>query len=288
MDGIMEKGVENRNSGLVRPREFRYEVITKLDDIKACLRLRYMTYRYVNFIEENRDRLDIDPYDPYSTFLGAYDVSGNKKILVGTLRIISMNEKSPSHDNIQEIIRTARDPQIRNMDQRPELFPIMESFDLPESFQAYFHRDGNSQSEKNLYEISRLAVRPDYWMHEIDVGLHHLLILDSWQHRPSRNDFVIAVHPRARRRYNLVGFEMVPDTKEVMYKHIDQLAVAMFLDLEEYLNRPRSYRDTCQKLQPRYNSSSFFSRITDRRMIDRRIRERRKENILENQENAES
>jgi len=252
-----------RNGEWQKSRIIRYEVVKDIDDIRACLRLRYVTYRYVNFIEENRDRLDIDPYDRYSTFLGAYDVTRGSKILIGTLRIISGDEESESAEHIEELIRSARDPQIREMGERPELFPIMESFTLPNSFLAYFRDENRETAGLHPYELSRLAVRPDYWMHNIDVGLHHLLILDSWMQNEPRNDFLIAVHPRSRRRYERVGFRTIPGTGEVLYKHIEQLAIAMVLDLGKYLERPDSYRDICESLFPRFRKDGYFTRTME-------------------------
>ncbi|MBN1292733.1 MAG: GNAT family N-acetyltransferase [Candidatus Latescibacteria bacterium] len=265
------------NSEIKKPREIRYQILNDYEDIKSCLRLRYISYRYVNFIEENKDRLDIDAYDPYSTFLGAYDVTDGKRILVGTMRIISINENSKNISQIAELISNAHDPHIKELDNRPELFPIMESFILPDSYHDHLNTFKNGHQSFHPYEISRLAVRPDYWMHNVDVGLHHLLVLDSWLNNPPRNDFLIAVHPRSRRRYERVGFEIIPGTKEVLYKHIDQLAIAMVLDLEEYLKRPKSYKETCEALLPHYKEHHYFSRITERRQIERRIKERRKE-----------
>lgn len=254
-----------RNGGLQRPREIRYEVIKNIKDLKDYLRLRYLTFRYVNFIEENQDRLDIDPYDMYSTFLGAYDITSVKKVLIGTLRIISGDEKSECSPFIEELINSARDPKIRKISKRPELFPIMESFTLPENYLVYINSTIDNEDVLHPYELSRLAIRPDYWMHNIDVGLHHLSILDSWLHNQPRNDFFIAVHPRSRRRYERVDFKIVPGTGEVLYKHIYQLAIAMILDLEKYLQRPDSYRGICDSLLPHFKKHGFFTRIIERR-----------------------
>lgn len=263
------------NGEIKKPREIHYQILNDYEDIKTCLRLRYISYRYVNFIEENKDRLDIDPYDPFSTFLGAYDVTEGKRILIGTLRIISVDENSENTSQVEGLISEARDPKVREMGIRPELFPIMESFKLPNSYYEHLMTSKTKQNSYHPYEISRLAVRPDYWMHNVDVGLHHLFVLDSMLHNPPRNDFLIAVHPRSRRRYERVGFKIIPGTQEVLYKHIDQLAIAMILDLKEYLNRPNSYRETCAALLPHYTQHHYFSRITERRQIERRIKERR-------------
>ncbi len=257
-----------RNGGLLKPREICYEVIKSLEGVTDCLRLRYTTYRYVNFIEENKDNLDIDPYDTYSTYLGAYDVTGEKKVLIGTLRIIDGYEKSNTSPFVEELIRTARDPRLQAINEHPKIFPIMESFDIPGSYLTYFNSKKTNANDNTLfhpYELSRLTIRPDYWLHNIDVGLHHMLVLDSWLHNPPRNDFLIAVHPRSRRRYERIGFKIIPGTNEVLYKHIAQLAIAMVLDLEQYLKRPQSYRTICESLLPFYKEHGYFSRVRERR-----------------------
>lgn len=256
------------NGEIVKPRKIHYEVISTMKGIHACLRIRYLTYRYVNFIEENKDRYDIDPYDEYSTFLGAFDVTTNKKVLIGTLRIISGDKKSKISPIIQDLIKNARDPQIKAMGERPEIFPIMESFTLPDSYLENIKKDKPDTIDNckfHPYELSRLAIRPDYWMYNVDVGLHHLFILESRYIENPRNDFLIAIHPRSRKRYERIGFKIVPGTEEVLYKHIDQLAIAMVLDLEQYLKRPRSYLKACEALLPQYKKCGYFTRLIERR-----------------------
>lgn len=252
---------------LGRPQKILYETIKGFEEIKACLRLRYLTFRYVGFIEKNRDHMDIDPYDSYSTFLGAYNVTGGQKTLVGTLRIISGDEKGETVPYIEEIIRTARDPKIRELGKRAKLLPILESFDLPDSYFDCFNKSNPQGNSIRPYEISRLAIHPDYWMHGIDIGLHHLLILDSWLCEPPLNDFLIAVHPRSRRRYYKVGFEVIPNTKEVYYKHINQLAIAMIIDLGNFLHEPRWYNKTCKTLFPGFKKTGYYTRMTKKQVL---------------------
>lgn len=250
-------------NGFSKPQKICFKVLTDFEEIKECLHLRYLTFRYVNFIEENMDRLDIDSYDRYSTFLGAYSITGWRRTLVGTLRIIDGSEKSPTASCIDELIRTARDRKIRSLGDRQKLFPIMESFKLPQSYLECF---GNSNdSSVHPYEISRLAIRPDFWMYGIEVGLHHLLILESWRHNPPRNDFLIAVHPRTYKRYKSIGFKVVPGTDQVIYKHINQLAIAMIINLQKYLDSPRSYRKTCESLLPTFSENGFFTQVHNKR-----------------------
>jgi hypothetical protein len=239
------------------PQIFRYEMIRDPEGVRASLRLRYLTYRYVNFIEENLDSLDIDAYDRYSTIFGAFNITGGRKVLIGSMRVIGVEENPELSPIIREISRSAFDPGIKTIGQRPKTFPIQESFDIP--FLGSGAEGGPGPA--GFYEISRLAVRPDYWMHHVDVGLHHLLILDSWMCRPPRKNFLISVHPRSRQRYEKVGFRVIPGMGEVLYKHINQLAIAMRIDLEEFLNEPRWYRSTCDSLFPGYREKGCFTRI---------------------------
>ena len=253
------------NNGFSKPQKIRYQVIKDPKEIKDCLHLRYITYRYVNFIEENKDHIDIDSYDLFSTFLGAYNVTGGRKTLVGTIRIISGDEKGEASPHIEKLIRTARDPKIKSLGKRTRTFPIMESFTLPDSYLDYFDKSKAQKSSIHPYEISRLAIRPDYWMYGIDVGLHHLLILDSWLQHSPRNYFLIAVHPRSRRRYKMIGFKVIPETSVVLYKRINQLAIAMIIDLEKYLQQPRSYRETCESFLPDFKKNGCFNRMLEKR-----------------------
>ncbi|MFC1613727.1 hypothetical protein ACFL5K_00350 [Gemmatimonadota bacterium] len=255
------------NNGFSRPQRIQYEVITDYDELKTCLNLRYLTSRYVNFIEDNEDHLDIDPYDRYSTFYGAYNLTGWRKTLVGTLRVIGEKENETVSSCIDSLISTARDPRIREIGKRPKKFPVLESFEIPDSSLEGLKKTEEGNNTFYPYEISRLAIRPDFWMYGIDVGLHHLLILDSWLHKPARNDFLIAIHPRSYKRYKTIGFRIVPGTSQVIYKHIKQLAIVMVIDLEEYLNRPRSYRETCESLMPSYRENGFFTRILNKKLV---------------------
>jgi hypothetical protein len=236
-----------------------YEKIEEFKELKACLRLRYEVYRYVNFIGENKDHLDIDPYDFYSTFLGAYDVTEGRKHLIGAMRVISGDKISETAPFIEELIRKAADPNIRSINRRPQFFPIMESFQLPAPYLSCFQKSSSGDNSIHPYEISRLAIRPDYWLHSIDIGLHYLLIMDSWLHKPSREHFIIAVHPRAQKRYEKLGLKVIPGTGQVIYKRFNQLAVAMITDMEKLLNNPRRYGKNCESLFGNFKKNKFFT-----------------------------
>ncbi|HUU27994.1 MAG TPA: hypothetical protein VM123_09290 [archaeon] len=256
------------NNGIPSTKKICYEVIEDFREIKASLHLRYLAFRYVNFIEENEDRLDINSYDKYSTFLGAYNVTGGQKILVGTFRIINGDKEGAAFSYIEELIRTARDPKIRALGKRTKLFPILESFNLPDSYFSCFDKSKPEENSIHPYELSRLAIRPDYWMYNNYIGLYYLLIQYSWMHEPPLKDFLIAVHPRARRRYEKLGFKVIPGTGQVLYKHINQLAIAMTIDLEKYLQEACWYRKPCETLFPDFKKKGYFARMLNKQLPD--------------------
>ncbi len=245
----------------------RFEVIRSLEDVRECLRLRYLTYRYVHYLEENEDGLDIDPYDRYSTFLGAFRVTGGSRCLVGTLRVISGDRPGAAAGHIESLIRSARDPRLKIIGEPPVWFPIMESFQLPEHYLDCFRSDGKPERTFRPYELSRLAIRPDLWLLGIEAGLHYLLILDSRMHQPPRREFMIAVHPRSRRRYERVAFRVIPGTGEVLYRYINQLATAMVLDLEELLAGHGRYARACEQLLPAYRRQGYFQQSLQKKNL---------------------
>jgi hypothetical protein len=148
---------------------------------------------------------------------------------------------------------------------RPTLFPIAETFDIQAEYFASFCVNRNNFLRNNFkpFEISRLAVLPEYWGSEarIMVGLHDLIILDSWKSNPKKNIYIIATHPNTRRVYERLGFEIIPGTKEQLYKNINQPAVAMVMNLQNYLNTPNPYSERCKSLFKSYLERGSFVKI---------------------------
>ena len=209
-------------------KKFIFKELNEKNELLQMFALRYLVYRYVNFIEPNKDQLDVDCYDLYSTFFGALEVTGETKRLIGTVRIISGDKKSPYEEVIKEIVEDTFNYKLSDLLNRPTLFSIMQTFDLPEEYLDAFHADKNkhrnSSSEKSSkpFEISRLAILPEYWGSKarIETGLHDLIILDSWKSNPKKNIYIIATHPRTRRKYKKLGFRIIPGTKERLYKSL--------------------------------------------------------------------
>ncbi len=244
-----------------------YKVIDDVEGVWAALHLRYITYRHVNFISANSDLIDVDPYDYCSTYLGAFHVSADKPMLIGTMRIISRNEFSSTASCVREIVAATKSEEFKALKERPMPFPIMESFSLPADFIKEEVETGPGKPKPDhLAEISRLAVRPDYWFRRIDVGLHHLLILDTWLDHPRRNIFMVAIHPRAQARYERVGMRRIPGTGRVLYKNVDQLAVAMSVDIESLLRVGPGYRESCEANYAQYKAENYFLRAVKKRL----------------------
>jgi len=197
--------------------------------------------------------------------LGAFEVIGRTKRLIGTVRIISRDEKSPYTYKIKKIASNSSNNRLSDLYKRPTIFPIAETFNIPTEGLVTFRKDKNNSSEKNSkpFEISRLAILPEYWGSEarIEFGLHHLIIFDSWKSNPKKNIYIIATHPKTRRKYESLGFQIIPGTKECLYKNINQPAIAMVINLEDYLNTPNPYSDKCKALFKSYLEKGNFVRL---------------------------
>jgi len=68
-------------------RAVRVGVISTVADLAASFRLRYEAYRAVGYLPPAESGLDVDPYDAYSSSIGAFDARTGR--IVGTVRVIS-------------------------------------------------------------------------------------------------------------------------------------------------------------------------------------------------------
>lgn len=257
--------ISDYNIGINYHKIFIFKEITEENELLQMFALRYFVYRYVNFIKPSECQLDIDCFDFYSTFLGAFEVIGGTKRLIGTIRIISGDEKSKYAGKIKMIAHNSYKNKLSNILKRPTLFPIAETFNIQAEYFASFCVNRNNFLRNNCkpFEISRLAVLPEYWGSEarIMVGLHDLIILDSWKSNPKKNIYIIATHPNTRRVYERLGFEIIPGTNEQLYKNINQPAVAMVMNLQNYLNTTNPYSERCKSLFKSYLEKGSFVKI---------------------------
>ncbi|MFC1492948.1 hypothetical protein ACFL6O_03240 [candidate division KSB1 bacterium] len=257
-----------------KTRNIIFKEITEQDELIEMFALRSLVYQYVDFFTENVDdlsndfSLDIDPYDMFSTFLGAFEISKNSKRLIGTLRIISPENRSEASSFIEDLYISSQGSESNGILKRDKIFPHQETFDVPQSFYSEFcNNNGNANKnnhiyDDNLYEISRLAVLPQFWKtkHGVEHGLHIMIALNAWQTKPQKNYYMIAVHPRMKRVYERIGFKPVPDLTERIYKKLNQPAILLSLDLNSYLNNPNPYLEICQSKFDSYLKLGYFKR----------------------------
>ncbi|MFC1561562.1 hypothetical protein ACFL6I_06465 [candidate division KSB1 bacterium] len=241
-----------------------FKELTEENELLQMFALRYVVYCYIHFIEPNRDQLDIDCYDLYSTFLGAFEEIGPTQRLVGTVRIINGDIMPAVSLHVQNIISNLENYENVDLFTRDSLFPIMKTFRVPNDYLTPLNQKRKSERGNKPYEISRLTVLPEYWgaKAKVEAGLHELIILDAWKTKPRKNIFFIATHPRTKRRYKKLGFSIIPGTKERVYKPLKQLAIAMVVNLQQFLDSPNPYREECELIFEFFLNNGYFSKNT--------------------------
>ncbi|KPK96212.1 hypothetical protein AMJ80_01230 [bacterium SM23_31] len=250
-----------------------YKEIHDEDELLEMFALRSLVYQYVNFFKDTDENsldethLDIDCYDLYSTFIGAFEIIKNSKRLIGTMRIISGDQKSPSAPFVESVYETLPDDESKQTLERPALFPHLETFNVPFYYYSSFFKtdeklDPDNPFDEKPYEISRLAVLPEYWKSKFRVvhGLHEMLVLSSWKAQPKRSIFIIATHPNTKQKYERIGFHVIPGTEEKLYKGINQPAILMRVNMEEYLKIPNPYIKICSSAYPHFLEKGYYTR----------------------------
>lgn len=261
-----------KQTELKTEKEIIYKEIYDEDELLEMFALRSLVYQYVDFFSSNdedqldENHLDIDCYDLYSTFLGAFERTKTSERLIGTMRIISGDQKSVLVPFIESVYETLPASETNGTLERPALFPYLETFNVPLHYDSFLKTEdkldaGNAINEKP-YEISRLAVLPEYWRSKFSVvrGLHEMLVLSSWKVHPRRNIFVIATHPNTKNKYEKIGFHVIPGTEEKLYKGINQPAILMEVNMEEYLKTSNPYSQICSLAYPAFLEKGYYTR----------------------------
>lgn len=251
-----------------------FKEISDEAELVEMFALRSLVYEYVDFFSDPDEspllehHLDIDAYDLYSTFIGAFEVTGHGKKLIGTLRIISGDEETAQAPYIRSLYHSIPGNEDIELLERKALFPHLETFNVPfKYYNAFFGIKNDTinydDSVNNKpYEISRLAVLPEYWKtrDRVTRGLHEIVVLNSWRVNPKRNIFIIATHPETKRRYERLGFSVIPGTHEQIYKNINKPAILMSVNMSEYLNTPNTYSRLCTQVFPLYMEKGYYTR----------------------------
>lgn len=148
-------------------RVLRFREISSRDELRELFSVRYLAYLQSGHftIRHNIDELDVDPYDRYSRFLGAYILEEGQERMVGGIRMVQAKARSPLHDDIQAILGSARDSHLRSLPDRQTLFPCERGFDLTDLWQRV-HRE-----RLEVVEFSRTVCLPEFRGMNIGAGL---------------------------------------------------------------------------------------------------------------------
>ena len=227
---MLAKGDDNKNFKSKKKRFILREVSDRYS-LYHYFRLRYQVYLRMKYINSNKEQLDIEAWDLRSKFIAAFEKENNK--LVGTLRIVHKNVKCQCYNDVSEIIETLKDERFKTIEKSYYEFPLMQAFDI-----KVFLKNCYSQ-QRTVVEVGRLSVLPEYWKNNLALVLSEFAI--SYAYENAIDDFIIAVHPRHARMYERLGFKLLPNTVEIIYPGINNLAIALHLDLAK-VNEPSHSR----------------------------------------------
>ena len=257
--GLVERrGRQRRKENRGGPTEvFKFCEITSPTDLFWSFRTRYEVYRDVGFIPPNRDGLDIDGYDLRSVHLGAFVVKDGEERMIGTIRHVTW-APSPLEQLVRSLAEGCQEPALRHLAEPPQALPLLESFEMP------VYRDsiarvsqGDRLHTPRPFEVSRLTVLPRHWHKGITRGIHELASLWCWRGDFLHRDAVIATNPNNARKYCSMGFAHIPETGEILYKGLNQPAMALELNVHQaYTEHP--YYVPCTTVESFFREHGFF------------------------------
>ncbi|MCE5269756.1 hypothetical protein LLH00_00550 [bacterium] len=223
--------------------------LTDESELETAFRLRREVYLETGYIDDRCPPLECDCLDPRSIILGAFVHHRGESELGGTLRIIRSGGDGPLSALVS---RLGELHGMRSLvaDGAGAPLPACESFGLiPDELEDYqpgfasMHSITGATVSPEVCELSRLAVPARWRRHRLGIErrLFDLVVVDSVASAPRRNWFVIAVHPSKRMKFHRYGFLAVNDLGVRPYAGLDQPAVLMTLDLQQYLLTPNPF-----------------------------------------------
>lgn len=218
-------------------------------ELDAAFRLRREVYLETGYIDDSCPTLECDCLDPRSIILGAFVHQGNRTELAGTLRIIRTGGDGPVSAAVSRLA-TLNGMTTLARDGKGMPLPACDSFLVsPDELEAYQPGFASARSitgvsvSPEVCELSRLAVPSAWRRHRLGIErrLFDLVVVDSVASYPHRNWFVIAVHPSKRFKFHRYGFLAVNELGVRQYAGLDQPAILMTLDLQQYLVTPNPF-----------------------------------------------
>ena len=194
-------------------------VLEAIDELVESYRLRYEVYGALGYIEPNRSRLEIDPYDPYAVPFGAFDAESGA--LIGTLRLVTNEPKAGYVQAVCQVLASSADPELVAQASRPRQHALP-SILSPEvaSRIAEFNRD-----HFPVEELSRTIVRPGHRGGGVSRGLMEFGL--AWAAQRGPRVLVggcLGEHVPMYARY---GYVQLPRTELDFFDSVRQVAHAV-------------------------------------------------------------
>lgn len=204
-----------------------------LEEIRAYFHVRYQVYTESGYLAPREDRLDVDPYDPYCRFVGAYDTREGEPRMIGGCRMILPGE-GPS----AALVRS-----LRELPERPSTFQVENSFGVAELLRLAETRG------HTLVEFGRNVCLPEYRRLGVGMALVHaiygvgMLTGVSWG--------VAMCPPNLQSFYEQLGCLVLERKGTARFPGIDTELMTMVLDLRCLLGSDRQARQCAAQLSAR-------------------------------------
>lgn len=243
--------------------------LSSADEFEAALALRLAVYRETGFIGDTTRSLEYDSFDSRSVHFGAFIHRGDSHELAGTVRIIRQKMmESSGNGELTRAIRRREPGFVPAIAQDGPGLPSLKTFGLEAgdmgSLRPGFGGRVSATGEtvdSEIFEISRLAIAPvrRRRRYGIERRLIQMIVTDSCACSPRRNWFVIAVHPSRRAKFERFGFIEPGDLGVRLYEGLDQPAILMTLDLQQYLSMPNPFSAGLELETLLYRAGGYIS-----------------------------
>jgi len=210
--------------------------IRNKEELYDCLRLRKQVYESLGYILMKKNHgLETDSYDPVSFHFRAIDSENGNKT-VGTMRLI-VPSLSPLNTYANLSLPNAHWFKGISEKARPFSLPVFRSFQYFRSPDTGIIPQDMSNCSRDVCEISRVIVSPEYRGMGISKLLMHHAIKVAQQLK--RNRIWLECEPHHIEMYKKLGFTIKDHESGCFYERIQQFdawAVAMYLTLEKTAN----------------------------------------------------
>jgi len=211
-------------------------VLDSAAELIEAYRLRYEVYGPLGYIKTpNRSRLEIDEYDASALPFGAFDPATG--LMVGTLRLIMVDEQPDHRELVHSIVAEIGDPALtaRATGIRPHALPSIVSDEFDRQIDLF------NPDDYPVHELSRAIVRPRFRGAGVSRGLMEFGIAHAARSGPAvLAGGCIAEHLPMYARY---GYSSLPDLGLEHFDSVDQTAHAMVLRTDALPEPTRSHVD---------------------------------------------